>query len=175
MGQLDSVVINGRADPADRYIANLSLSFVYICRGQVPHHGAQGAQAAAAGAGCSRSSAVCKAVGTWLGNLPGRRYAPPTTRLSSSTSAQSHGLSAVLCAAFFSAGHSRVQRHRVHQRNPGARLCAVALSVEEDMAHTSLCFGMGCSTTEEEVPPLLHGTCPSSLGAGYASRLAIAG
>ncbi len=30
MGRLDSVVINGPADPAHRYIGNLNLSFAYV-------------------------------------------------------------------------------------------------------------------------------------------------
>ena len=30
MGQLDSVIINGPADPAHRYIGNLNLSFAYV-------------------------------------------------------------------------------------------------------------------------------------------------
>lgn len=30
MGKLDSVVINGPADPAHRYIGNLNLSFAYV-------------------------------------------------------------------------------------------------------------------------------------------------
>jgi cysteine desulfurase len=88
MGQLDSVVINGPADPAHRYIGNLNLSFAYV-EGESLIMGLKDI-AVSSGSACTSASLE----------------------------------------------PSYVLR---------------ALGVEEDMAHTSLRFGLGRFTTEEEV------------------------